>query len=191
MPQPLPGSAWLHLPLALLSPALLALACAPAAGLLARHPRLQRWLAGIGLALALALAATWLWPGRGAWAGIAPLLGGLVEARPGLLAAALLLGAASVWREASSGAWSWCGRSALALALPLLHLPLLAAAIPGPEAGVRTRLALLGASLVLSLACFWLPPWALMVAACLGAAWAARGFRRWLGLLTALALALP
>jgi hypothetical protein len=136
----------LHGPLVTLTPVLLAAGASLALALVGdgRGGRILGWLA---LGIALALQALFLLP-RGAVASAGePMVHGLVCVGWGPTGMALALGAWAAWRwrlhagSLSPRGWTWCLRVALALALPVVALPVVALGCEGdrPPAAVPSR----------------------------------------------------
>ena len=123
-----PGGLEHHVTLLALTPALLAIGAAMASVVLGRG-RLARFCGWCGLFGAVALQALFLLP-RGAAASYPDPVGlGLVRIGwvPSGLALALGLWALRHWRPRRTRprTWSWCARVALALALPVVQVPLI------------------------------------------------------------------
>jgi len=166
-----PGGLQHHLALVALTPALLAVASAAASA--AVRGRGARIVAGIALVPALVLQALMLLPdGLAAQAG-GPQFGGVVRIGWVASSAALLLGLWATWQwRATSRAWSWPLRLAVAMLLPVLLLPPLLLAIEPDSDGNGRRWRLAGIAVLLPFAWWW-ASWA-MAGACVVAA-TARG----------------
>ncbi len=130
----------LHAVLVTVTPALLALGAGGAA-VVAGEGRGARVLAWLGLGVALALQALFLLPHGAAAAFTQPLAHGLVKVGYAQSGAALLLGAWACWRwrpvrgAPTASTAGWCLRTALALALPVVALPMLLLGAEGDARG--------------------------------------------------------
>lgn len=209
VPQlPPPGHLDQHGLLVALTPVVLCLVAAVAVRLLGgrqAEARGTRTLAGLNLAGALLLQALFLLPWGPAAAYTEPLAGGLVRVGWLETGSAFVLGCWAVWRwrpwHAGSSSARWCLRVALALALPVVALPLLViplaadvCAVPGRRCWLAGAFALLVTGVIaavpgLPAACAWAlhgaamtagvvlvgrGPWALPLAIATLAAWGGR-----------------
>ena len=134
-----PGMLDLHAVLVALTPPALAIAMAGAAAV-AGQGRQIRALAWIGLAGALAIQALFLLPSGAAAAFRQPLAHGLVRVGYAPSGCALVLGLWAWWHWRSAAlagrgvtTMGWCLRVALALALPVVAMPLLALGMDGEQ----------------------------------------------------------
>ena len=136
-----PGHLELHGPLVTLTPVLLSMGVGLALALVGdgRGGRILGWIA---LGSALVLQALFFLP-RGAVASAGePMVHGLVCVGWGPTGMALALGTWAAWRWRprtdldSSRGWTWCLRVALALALPVVALPVVALGCEGDRPAV-------------------------------------------------------
>lgn len=169
-----PGGLHLHIVLLIVTPALVALAGGVAARI-AGTGLAARCLAGVGLGAAIGVQALFLLPGGAAGAsfpGLPPVV--RVGWLPDTLA--LVLGCWAAWRWRAAGILGWCGRTALALALPVALLaPLIAAC--EPDSAARHRRWRLLVYALAALASPWVPAWSMALAAAVAAT--ASGAWRW------------